>query len=46
MPRLRSKSGVVVNVDDDTAARLGNEWQPVEAAETKPADKRATTTKK
>ena len=32
MARLTNAAGVVVNVDDDTAARLGSEWKPVEAA--------------
>lgn len=36
MPRLRNRSsGVVVNVSDDTAARLGPEWAP-EPRGTKP----------
>lgn len=31
MPRLRNdKTGVVVNVDDATAGRLGGDWSPVE----------------
>jgi hypothetical protein len=31
MARLRHvQSGAVVNVSDDTAARLGSEWQPAE----------------
>lgn len=39
MPRLRNvRSGVVVSVDDDTAARLGSAYEPVEG---KPAPKRA-----
>lgn len=44
MVRLRSsRTGSVVNVDDVTAARLGQEWGPVEAAapvEEKPAPKK------
>lgn len=42
MPRLRNtETGVVVNVDDATASRLGREWAPVveEKAE-KPAPRR------
>lgn len=31
-------SGVVVTCDDDTAGRLGSEWQPIEDT---PAPKRA-----
>ena len=32
MPRLRhATSGVVVNVDDATAARLGAGWEPADA---------------
>ncbi|MGO1835181.1 MAG: hypothetical protein ACTH0C_10990 [Actinomycetaceae bacterium] len=31
MPRLRnSRTGVVVNIGDDVAARLSGEWKPVE----------------
>ena len=43
MPKLRNKkTGVVVNVDDVTAARLGSEWRP---ADQKPVTaKRATPT--
>ncbi len=38
MPRLRNtQSGVVVNVSDDTAARLGSEWEPAD----KPAPRKA-----
>lgn len=38
MPRLRnSLSGVVVVVDDATAATLGGEWSPVPEAVTAPA---------
>lgn len=33
--RLRNAvSGVVVNVDDATAARLDKAWEPIEAAKT------------
>jgi hypothetical protein len=43
MPRLRNtQSGVVVNVDDDTAARLGSEWE----AESKTASKKSASTRK
>ena len=45
MPRLRNQAGVVVNVDDATASRLGPEWEPADA-EKKAAPKRSTTTKK
>lgn len=49
MPRLRNvHSGAVVNVSDDTAARLGSEWvednksepkkAPAKKAATKPSD--------
>jgi len=31
MPRLRNaRTGVVVNVDDDTASRLDSDWKPFE----------------
>lgn len=37
MPRLRNvNSGVVVSVDDETAARLDAEWVPAEEAGTAP----------
>ncbi|MGW9268332.1 DUF7302 family protein [Microbacterium sp. NPDC055599] len=44
MPRLKNKaSGAVVNVSDDTAKRLGADWEPADAAPKsrprKPADK-------
>lgn len=40
MPRLRhAVTGVVVSVSEDTATRLGNEWEPAEAT-TAPARKR------
>lgn len=35
-------TGVVVNCDDDTAGRLGPEWQPIDA---EPAPKRAKSAK-
>lgn len=32
MPRLRNTTtGVVVNVDDETAAQLGQGWEPADA---------------
>jgi len=34
MPRLRNvQSGAVVSVSDETAARLGSEWEPAEKVE-------------
>ena len=37
MPRLRNAvTGVAVSVSDDTATRLGREWQPVEATPARP----------
>lgn len=37
MPRLRSKqTGVVVSVDDATAARLGAEYEPVTVRQAAP----------
>ena len=45
MPRLRnSQTGAVVSVSDETAARLGSEWEPVEkkAAPKSPAKKSAS----
>jgi len=43
MPRLRdTRTGVVVNVDDDTASRLGTAYEPV--VEKAPA-KKATPSK-
>lgn len=42
MPRLRNtQSGAVVSCSDETAARLGAEWQPVGAAEKKAPAKKA-----
>lgn len=50
MPRLRSKqTGTVVNVDDDTAARLASRYEPVGAEskpDPKPAPKRRPATRK
>ena len=48
MPRLRSRAGVVVNVDDATASRLGPEWEPAEepAADEKKAAAPRRSTKK
>lgn len=41
MPMLRNTTtGVVVNVDDETAARLVGQWEPV--AQEKPARKRSS----
>lgn len=41
MPRLRNtKTGAVVSCSDETAVRLGSEWQPVEAPKA-PAKKAA-----
>lgn len=38
MPRLRDvRTGVVVNVDDDTAASLGAAYEPVEGEKKAPA---------
>lgn len=47
MPRLvNTKTGVVANVSEETAARLGSEWQHVEdEPEKKPAPKRASVKK-
>lgn len=43
MPRLRNeRTGVVVNVSDDTAAALGSAWSP---ADVKREVNNATTTK-
>ena len=45
MPRMRnSQTGVVVSVDDATAARLGAAYEPIkaEAPESKPDPKPAT----
>ena len=48
MPRLvNTKTGVVANVSEETAARLGSEWERVDGAEPekKPAPKRASAKK-
>ena len=37
MPRLRSATGVVVNVSDEQAARLGSQYTPYADAEKAPA---------
>lgn len=43
MPRLRSGAGVVVNVSDETAAKLGANWTLVEEPKAeKPASKRSS----
>jgi len=43
MPRLRNKrTGVVVNVSDATATKLGAEWEPA----TKPANNQKPATEK
>jgi hypothetical protein len=40
--RLKSiKSGVIVSVSDEKAARLGSEWEPVKASVPKSAEKPA-----
>ncbi|WP_443722508.1 DUF7302 family protein [Rathayibacter rubneri] len=46
MPRLRNKAnGVVVNVDAETAARLGaSEWEP-STAEKRPATSKTASAK-
>lgn len=46
MPRLRdTRTGVVVDVDEETAAALGSAFEPVEATK-KPAAKKAAAPKK
>lgn len=46
MPRLtNSRTRVVVNVSDDTAARLGDEWEPADKQKPKRATKRAASRK-
>lgn len=30
MPRLRNAAGVTISVSDETAARIGPEWRPVD----------------
>jgi hypothetical protein len=44
MPRLVSQQGVVVNVSDEKAERLGSGWTPV--AEPQPAKKTARSSAK
>lgn len=46
MPRLtNSATGVVVNVDDATAARLGAEWAAAEKSKPKAPPKKAAASK-
>ena len=46
MPRLRNiKSGVVVSCSDETAARLGSEWEPADKPAPKARAKTATSSK-
>lgn len=46
MPRLRNtKSGAVVSVSTETAARLGGEWEPVEKPAKKAPAKKSTAKK-
>lgn len=46
MPRLRNaQSGAVVSCSQETAARLGSEWHPVEVAEKKAPAKKAAAKK-
>ena len=46
MPRLRNIStGAVVSCSDETAARLGGEWKPVETEKKSPAKKAAAPSK-
>lgn len=41
MPRLRNgQTGAVVSCSDETAARLGSEWSPVDSAPAKPKPRR------
>lgn len=47
MPRLRnSQSGAVVSVSDETAARLGSEWEPAEQPAPKKASAKKSTSSK
>lgn len=47
MPRLRNKlTGVVVNVSDDTATKLGADWELEKAPKAKPSNKRTTAVQK
>lgn len=42
MPRLRNvRTGVVVNIPDEKAARFNAEWEPADKPEPKPAEKQA-----
>ena len=46
MPRLRNvQSGAVVSVSDETAARLGSEWEPAEKPAPKAPAKKAAAPK-
>ena len=46
MPRLRnSQSGAVVSVSDETAARLGSEWEPADKQAPKSTTKKASSSK-
>jgi len=46
MPRLRNvQSGAVVSVSDETAARLGSEWEPAEKPAPKATVKKAAAPK-
>lgn len=41
MPRLKHVvSGVIVSVDDETAANLGSEWTAADAKDEKPSSRR------
>ena len=47
MPRLRNtKTGAVVSTSDETAARLGGEWEPADKAAPKAPAKKAAPTRK
>lgn len=41
MPKFRNEFGSVVNVDDATAARLGEKWEPLD----KPAEPKKKSSK-
>jgi hypothetical protein len=46
MPRLRNiQSGAVVSVSDETAARLGVEWEPAEKSAPKAPAKKSASSK-
>lgn len=45
MPRLRTPEGVVINVSDEKAARLGDGFVPVEDEKPKAAAKKASSRK-